>query len=249
MGEPSPASLPELPAFEPKRILYVGEGILAFDKPAGIPVHRGTGHQVGLAEAIDGWMALHPEAFGVRPDRPVAPLHRLDLEASGVVLFGIARAAAGAIQTAFAEGKVRKRYLTYVAGPVEESGSIEGRVRARVGGAYRWQPARLDYRLIHGDDRMSLVEVLPREGRTHQIRSLFADAGRPLCGDLRYGKPKPARQFLEKFGVPRLLLHARELTLPLGIVGPAMTFRAPVPGEFLKVAAGKGWSLPVERLD
>ncbi|MGH9363539.1 MAG: pseudouridylate synthase, partial [Thermoanaerobaculia bacterium] len=88
---------------------------------------------------------------------------------------------------------------------------------------------------------LSLVEVSPREGRTHQIRSLFADIGRPLAGDLRFGKPKPARQFLEKFAVPGLLLHALELELPAGVVGPARAIRAPIPETFHRLAAAKGW--------
>ncbi len=233
-------------AFEitPSRILYQGSGILAFDKPAGIPVHRGTGHPVGLAEALEEWGRKNPGALDAELGRPIAPLHRLDLEASGVILFGLTRQAAAMVQPAFLRGRISKRYLAVVAGPLEKEGSLEGMVRSRLRGVYRPMPSRIDFRVLAGDERLSLVEVVPREGRTHQIRALFAAAGRPLAGDLRYGKPKPARQFLEKFEVPQLLLHAVELTLPVGIFDVPRTFTAPVPEEFRRLAARKGWTVP-----
>ena len=109
-------------------------------------------------------------------------------------------------------------------------------------GVYRRLPAELTYRRLEGDERLSLVEVHPEEGRTHQIRALFAEAGRPLAGDLRYGKPKPARQFLEKFGLPCLLLHAAELELTRVVPGLPRTFTAPLPEEFRRLAEKKGWS-------
>jgi 23S rRNA-/tRNA-specific pseudouridylate synthase len=228
----------------PDRILFHGDGILAFNKPAGIPIHRGTGHPVGLAEAIDAWARGHPDVLALEPGAAVVPLHRLDLEASGVALFGLARAARTAIQGAFAEGRIWKRYLAVIAGPVDATGTIEGKVRTNFHGEHRSVLSRLDYRRLAGDERLSLVEVIPHQGRTHQIRALFAGAGRPLAGDLRFGKPKPARQFLFRFAVPGFLLHARELSLPEGIIGAGRSFLAPVPETFRLVARGKGWEVP-----
>jgi len=229
---------------DPKRILFHGEGLLAVDKPAGIPVHRGTKHPRGLCEEIEEWARRNPGRIELTPGCRVRPLHRLDLEASGVVLLGLLYGVAPAIQAAFAAGEVRKRYLAFVAGPVDREGSIRGKVRTRLRGVYCWLPAEIDFRRLEGDERLSLVEVVPRRGRTHQIRSLFAGAGLPLAGDLRYGKPKPARQFLSRFQVPYLLLHARELTLPAEALGSSRTFSAPPPEEFRRVAAQKGWDIP-----
>ena len=231
-------------AFEPARLLHQGNGIIALDKPAGIPVHQGTDHPIGLAEALDQALRERPHLFRVRPDRVVAPLHRIDREASGVTLFGLEEGAAAAVQAAFAGGLMSKRYIALVAGPVRDRGRIKGKVRTKLRGVYKWLPAQLEYRRLTGDERLSLVEVIPHEGRTHQIRSLFAGADRPLAGDLRFGKPKPARQFLEKFGIPGLLLHARELVVPEGVLGPRLTLRAPVPETFLRVLREKGWIFP-----
>jgi 23S rRNA-/tRNA-specific pseudouridylate synthase len=230
-------------SFEPGRVIFHGNGLLVYDKPAGLPVHRGTGHPVGLAEILETWVAAEP-ARGLEAGWTTAPLHRLDLEASGVVLFGLARETARAIQAAFAAGQVQKRYLAVVSGPMPEEGAIEGLVRSRLRGVYRNLPSSLDYRRLAGDERLSLVEVVPRGGRTHQIRSLFAEIGRPLAGDLRYGRPKPARQFLLKFNVAHLVLHALEVSIPAGVLGSALTLKAPLPEELRRLAAAKGWQVP-----
>ena len=230
--------------FDPAWVLFQGNGILAVNKPAGVPVHRGTSHELGVAEMIDEWVRLNPGVLEIRPGKPVHPAHRLDLEATGVLLFGLTRAAARELQAAFASHAVEKKYLAVIAGPVDALGHIRGKVRSKLRGEYRRLEAELEFRRLAGDERLSLVEVTPAGGRTHQIRDLFAQAGRPLAGDLRYGKPKPSRQFLEKFGVAHLLLHAREVTLPAGVLGARRKIEAPVPAELLRVMEKKGWRFP-----
>jgi tRNA pseudouridine65 synthase len=227
--------------FDPDWILFHGSGLLAVNKPAGLPVHRGTCHEQGLAEKIDEWVSLHPGVLDIRTGKSVLPLHRLDREASGVLLYGLNRSTARKVQVALASRQVRKRYLAVVAGPLEEAGQLRGKVRSRLRGVYRWLKAELTYRRLEGDERLSLVEVFPGEGRTHQIRALFAQAGRPLAGDPRYGKPKPARQFLEKFELPSLLLHAAEIEFKESLPGLPRSVVAPLPASFQCLAEKKGW--------
>ncbi len=231
----------EVPEFDPESVLFQGSGLLAVNKPAGIPIHAGTGHPFGLAEMIDAFVMMNLGLLEINPGRPVHPIHRLDLEASGVLLFGLTPEMARQAHEAFESRRVAKRYLAVVSGPVKEAGTIRGKVRHKGRDGYRWEKSSLEYRRLEGDERLSLVEAIPREGRTHQIRALFASLDRPLAGDLRYGKPKPARQFLEKFGVPGLLLHALELTLPPEVLGREKTIQAPLPECFLKVMRQKGW--------
>jgi 23S rRNA pseudouridine955/2504/2580 synthase len=227
--------------FDPERILFHGAGLLVVDKPGGIAVHRGTAHELGLVEILEEWVRRNPGAIDIRPGKRILPIHRLDLEASGVLLLALKRSVARQVQTAFSAGEVRKRYLACIAGPLPESGRLSGRVRSRLRSVYRHLPAELSFRRLRGDERLSLVEVEPGGGRTHQIRALFAQAGRPLAGDLRYGRPKPARQFLEKFALPHLLLHALELELPESIRGVPRRFEAPLPESFQELCRRKGW--------
>jgi len=78
-------------------------------------------------------------------------------------------------------------------------GEIRGRIRSRVGGRFRRVEASLTYRVLRTDERLSLVVARPDGHRAHQVRALFASAGRPLAGDDRFGKPAPAEKFREKF--------------------------------------------------
>ena len=227
--------------FDPSRILFQGNGVLVVHKPAGTPVHRGTDHPLGFAEMIDEWVRMNPGVIEIRPGTPVRPVHRLDRETSGVLALALQAEAARRLQAAFEGQEVRKEYRAVVAGPVEAIGHIKGRSSQRGRGPARWVKTELEFRRLRGDERLSLVAVVPAGGRTHQIRALFAQAGRPLAGDLRYGRPKPARQFLEKFRVPFFLLHAWRLTLPESILGAARTFEAPIPAEIHTIVAEKGW--------
>jgi 23S rRNA-/tRNA-specific pseudouridylate synthase len=242
------ASQPELqlePTFDPDWILFQAAGLLAINKPGGIPVHHGTGHELGLAERVDAWARMNPGVIETRAGKPIAPLHRLDREASGVVLFGLTRKMSSQVQKAFAARTISKRYLAVVAGRLKDMGQLRGKVRTKLRGTYRWLPASLQYRRLAGDDRLSLVEVQPKEGRTHQIRSLFAQAGRPLAGDARYGRPKPTQLFREKFDVPGLLLHAVELELDRSILGRARVLSAPIPEAFRHIGEKKDWPVSV----
>jgi len=233
-----------LPEFDPDWVIFQGNGVLVVNKPAGFPVHQGTSHDLGVVEMVDEWVRRNPGVIETRAGKPVHPVHRLDRESSGVLLLGLTKKAARELQTALASREVKKSYLAVVAGPVDALGHLRGRVRSKLRGVYRLLEAEVSFRRLAGDERLSLVEVTPSGGRTHQIRALFARAGRPLAGDLRYGKPKPSRQFLEKFEVPFFLLHARQITLPASALGTPRTFEAPLPEDFLRVLEKKGWPAP-----
>jgi len=243
--EATTAQVLTLTDFDPDWVLFQGSGLLALNKPSGIPVHRGTGHEFGLADMIDEWVRRNPGVLEIRPGKPVHPAHRLDLEATGVLLFGLTNKAARDIQKAMESREVKKTYWAVLAGPIDALGHLKGKVRSKLRGEYRRVPAELEYRRLAGDERLSLVEVLPIGGRTHQIRDLFAQYGRPLAGDLRYGKPKPARQFLEKFAVAAFCLHARDVTLPASVLGAPRRIEAPLPASFRSVLEQKGWRLDV----
>ncbi|MCZ6796130.1 MAG: RNA pseudouridine synthase [Planctomycetota bacterium] len=237
-----PRATPEPIEFDPERILFHGDGLLVVDKPPGIPVHQGTGHDRGVAESLDIWVSLNPGVLDLRSRGKIHPIHLLERETSGVLLLGLTRAMARTAKDAFSREKVEKRYLAVVAGPLEDEGHIRGDVRSRVGRRHRYLPGELSYRRLRGDERLSLVEVRLLGTRPHQVRALFAGADRPLAGDARYGKPRPARTFLDRFEMPGFLLHLRELLLPAGVLGPPRSFVAPTPGRFEELCRKKGWS-------
>lgn len=143
----------------------------------------------------------------------IYPVHRLDKNVGGVMVFARTQAAAASLSKAIQEGKLIKEYVALVHGTPPESGDWEdllwkdsGKnkvfvVKRMRGGVKK---ARLEFtRLTSGEE--SLVRIRLHTGRSHQIRVQFASRGYPLVGDHKYG----ARD-----NVPAPMLYSCKLTFP-----------------------------------
>lgn len=143
----------------------------------------------------------------------IYPVHRLDKNVGGVMVFARTQAAAASLSKAIQEGKLIKEYVALVHGTPPESGDWEdllwkdsGKnkvfvVKRMRGGVKK---ARLEFkRLTSGAE--SLVRIRLHTGRSHQIRVQFASRGYPLVGDHKYG----ARD-----NVPAPMLFSCKLTFP-----------------------------------
>lgn len=163
---------------------------------------------VGLDSEIQMPAALK-EALGGE----IYPVHRLDKNVGGVMVFARTQAAAASLSKAIQEGKLIKEYVALVHGAPPESGDWEdllwkdsGKnkvfvVKRMRGGVKK---ARLEFtRLTSGEE--SLVRIRLHTGRSHQIRVQFASRGYPLVGDHKYG----ARD-----NVPAPMLYSCKLTFP-----------------------------------
>jgi RluA family pseudouridine synthase len=198
-------------------ILYQTEQLLIVHKPAGLAVHRSKGHETDNLQArVELLMKSRKAAFSV------APVHRLDLETSGPVLFAKGRQAASRLGQLFMAGQAEKRYLALVAGDVFGNGVLSTPVSAKG----KLKEAATGYRSIASDHGLSLLELDLQTGRTHQIRQQLAAAGHPLAGDRRYGGPMPA-------GLGRTFLHCNRLALPDPFGGPLIVVDCPLPEELL----------------
>lgn len=143
----------------------------------------------------------------------IYPVHRLDKNVGGVMIFARTQAAAASLSKAIQEGKLIKEYVALVHGSPPESGDWEDLlwkdsqknkvfvVKRMRGGVKK---ARLEFtRLTSGEE--SLVRIRLHTGRSHQIRVQFASRGYPLVGDHKYG----ARD-----NVPAPMLYSYKLTFP-----------------------------------
>lgn len=205
----------------PERILHRDPHLIAVDKPPGLPA-QGTASdaRAGLDEAVRRRLELDREPSFV------GLVHRLDLETSGVTVFGRTGPATTALAASFREGAARKTYLCLVAGdPDWAVQEIDAPLDARPGrpGVYEvrngGKPARtvLEVRARYRGDgfQAALVEARPATGRTHQIRVHAAHAGHPLLGDRRYAGPAfLTRADGQRLECPRVALHAARLELP-----------------------------------
>jgi len=211
------------------RLLLADADLVAVDKPAGVPAQPTLTTDRGAL----------PELVADLVGSPVRLVHRLDRETSGVTVLARTRTAARALSEAFRVGAPEKTYLALTArvpsppegridAPLAKDPSRPGLRRVAAGG----DPAATRYRtLAHGPEG-ALVEARPETGRTHQIRVHLAHLGAPLLGDARYGGPRR----LGELAVPRVMLHARRLELPHPVTGAALSFEAPVPEDFRRVA-------------
>ena len=187
---------------ETPRVLARHADIVALEKPAGWLVHP-----VGT-EALDlvGWA----RAQGLGRLRPA---HRLDLDTSGVVLFGKTVEATARLGGWFTEGAVAKRYLALVYDVPPASGVID----VPLADSRRARPlaAVTEFSVECALGRFALLALTPRTGRKHQLRRHLSGIGHPIVGDREY----PVKPFRKVPGFPgRLWLHAASLRLPDGFV-------------------------------
>lgn len=185
-------------------IVLSGSGFVVVDKPAGLLSVPGKG-PAGADCAAARVRAMFPGASG-----PLVA-HRLDMETSGLLVFGLNAGAQRELSRQFAAGAVRKRYVALLAGAIrDDEGEIDLPIRCDI---TRRPHQCVDFdlgkraltwwRVIERGGGVSRVEFVPRTGRSHQLRlHAAAGLGAPILGDGLYGDADSA---------PRLMLHASEL--------------------------------------
>ena len=196
-------------------ILYESREILIVNKPAGLAVHKGKGHERdNLTDRVAAFLADRGDKF------QVAPVQRLDLETSGPVLFGKGKKSCAELGKLFMQGEVTKVYLALVAGKLLGRGELLSDIPAKG----KLKTARTSYQALVSNDTVSLLEIHLHTGRQHQIRRQLADAGHPLYGDRRYKGPCPRK-------LSRLFLHCRDLAFIDPFSKQRIEVNCPLPKE------------------
>ncbi len=174
-------------------IVYKDDDIVVVHKRAG------TLSEGDSSDALPVLLSVALAECGEK-NTDIFPVHRLDRETEGVMVYARTKAAAAALSEAVRERGMKKQYLAVVCGvPSEPSGTLcdllyfdRARGKSFVVARERKgvKGAELDYTVVSTHDGMSLLRIDLHTGRTHQIRAQFSSRGLPLVGDRRYGAPK-----------------------------------------------------------
>ncbi|MCC5932211.1 MAG: pseudouridylate synthase [Cyclobacteriaceae bacterium] len=213
-------------------ILHCDEVLVAVNKPHGLLVHR-----TSIAADADSF-AL--QLLRDQLNRKVFPVHRLDRKTSGVLLFSFDQPTLAKMQKAFASGQITKVYKAIVRGFTNEEDIIDYPLMDE---KFHVREAVTRYRTIERKEldlpfgkfstsRYSLVEIIPKQGRMHQIRKHFAHIFHPIIGDRPYGCNKQNRLFKEKWNMNTMMLHAEKIIFKHPIYDETLEIKAPLQGEF-----------------
>lgn len=232
--------------------IYKDENILVLNKPAGLVVHfDGKTEEKTLADFVlenypemgtvgESMFVKDREGKEIEIIRP-GIVHRLDRETSGVIVLARNQESFEFLKNAFKEREMEKTYNTFVWGNVKED---KGLINAPIGKSKKdfrqWSAQRgargemrdaitkyvvLD-RFTDEGENFSYLEVMPKTGRTHQIRVHMKYLNHPVVGDKLYAPKRPMA-----ISATRVMLHARKIVIPRPN-GDNMEFEASLPDDF-----------------
>lgn len=170
--------------------------------------------------------------------RPLRPVHRLDKETTGLVVFARTPTAESHLGKQFRAHSIERLYQAVVRGQAKDA-RIESRLVADRGDGRRGsttkpnegQLAVTHLRVVEPLGDFTLVECRLETGRTHQVRIHLGEAGTPLCGERIYDRPLHGRPAPDGSGIKRVALHAAVLGLTHPATGQRMQWTAPLPKD------------------
>ena len=193
-------------------VLYQDRTLIVINKPEGL---------LSVATAFQAEETAH--AVLKKKFRRVFPVHRLDRETSGVMVFALSKEGREGLKTQFQMHTVYREYHAIVRGKLDGTGTWESHlledaqyfVRAHSQG----QLAITHYTVLQQRKKTTAVQFVLQTGKKNQIRAQAFEKGYPILGDQKYGD----------FPNKRLYLHAYALDFTHPITGKKMSFRSPTP--------------------
>ena len=263
-GQRIDVRLPELPREGPEPedipldILFEDEQIVAVNKPAGMVVHPAKGHWSGTLTAA---LAFHFQTLSSvgGPTRP-GIVHRLDRETSGVIVVARTDQAHLHLAKQFEQRTTQKEYFALTTGVPDRDRDV---IRQPIG-VHPYQREKMAIRAGHSTSReaetfyevqqrfgrFAAVKVMPKTGRTHQIRVHLAHIGcAVLCDRLYSGRSEITRGELARSEskadadnssevlLSRVALHARKLEIRHPATDEPISFEAPIPKDIQRTLA------------
>jgi tRNA pseudouridine65 synthase len=239
-------------------ILYQDDFLVAVNKPSGLLVHKSMidRHEIYYAMKI-----LRDQLGG----RWVYPVHRLDKPTSGVLLFALDSQTARLLSEDFKEHAISKEYRAIVRGYVRESTEIDHPLKEKLDKIAdknasknkEAQQAKTFYECLakveidkpvgrYEKTRYSLVRLLPKTGRKHQLRRHMKHINHHILGDTKYGRGEHNKFIRKEYGVHRLLLHCSTMKLLHPYTKEPLYLKAGFDEVFLKLFNAFGWNETIQ---
>ena len=168
------------------KIIYSDNHILVVLKPHGLCT------QPDLSELAKAYVK---EKYQKKGEVFLHPIHRLDKDVSGIVIFARTSKALTRLNEQQRERKIKKNYVAEVEGVLEESEGVlhhylrHGSFKAEVvnKSAERAKSAQLSFKVLQRKEKSTILNIDLLTGRYHQIRAQFSAIGHPVLGDQKYG--------------------------------------------------------------
>ena len=238
---------------EPLEILYQDEYLVAINKPSGLLVHKSPidKHETQFA------LQLVRDQIG----QYVHPVHRLDKPTSGVLLFALNAEITQIMSELFRTHEVQKEYIAVVRGYTKDEDIIDyplkqmldTKEQKKEGITKEAQEAQTYYERLATVElpyavsrypvaRYSLVKLLPKSGRKHQLRRHMKHIFHPIVGDTKHGRGEHNKLFREKFSCHRLLLHSHRVTFVHPVSKEKIVIEAATDDMFERLFKAFDWS-------
>jgi len=206
------------------KIIKENENFVIADKSSGLLTMQARGDRKEEEHLSDILRNRYGEIYVV---------HRLDRDASGLILFARSQEAHRYYSGLFESREVEKTYLAAVSGVIcgkygEINKPLKQRGSGRVSVVFDGKPSLTKWRKLRDMKNSALLEVNIITGRRHQIRAHFYSEGHPLLGDRIYGNVAEQRKF------PRLMLHSWDIRFT-DMDGSRVHVRADPPEDFVRI--------------
>ena len=236
----------------PLEILYQDKYLVAINKPSGLLVHKSPidKHETQFA------LQLVRDQIG----KYVYPIHRLDKPTSGVLLFALSAEMAQTMSLLFRSSQVHKEYISIVRGFTEDTSLIDyplkqmldTKEQKKQGITKEVQEAQTQFQRLATVElpfpvsrypvaRYSLIKLLPKTGRKHQLRRHMKHIFHPIVGDTKHGRGEHNKLFREKYECHRLLLHSNQVSFIHPIYKEKLMINASLDLIWLKLFRDFGW--------
>ncbi|CAL4326407.1 23S rRNA pseudouridine(955/2504/2580) synthase RluC [Buchnera aphidicola] len=213
-------------------ILYEDNDLLIINKPSGIAVHGGSGLNFGV---IEYFRKLRPL------DKFLELVHRIDRETSGVLILAKKRVSLTFLHEQLREKKIKKEYIALVHGawPFQIKKITEPLLKTKLHNKQRkvlvdsiGKPSQTYFTIKKRFSSSTLLSIVPKTGRTHQIRVHTAHIGHPILFDKRYGENSLDNNIKNKTNINRLLLHSSVIHFIHPKNGKEICIKAPLDSDF-----------------